>query len=285
MTTQLNGSVSEGSAPRIAGMTAGDAEGFRLADVGPLGHTRVAERVVAAIRSYIDDNRLQRGDKLPPERVFIERLGVSRSSLREALRVLSTTGLIDVRRGDGMYVAAPPEGWSGSSRALFDATEENALVNLVETRLGIELAATIAATERASDEDLEQLKRFLDEQERQVAGDPDYEWEPLAFELAVVEMTGNTWLYSVEVMLRDAWRSLSGDLRESVRHRDEWLSEHRAILASMRARNVGQAQRLVIAHLNLERFQEDLKFRGTGATGRHTTSASSGRPPRGRTRT
>jgi GntR family transcriptional regulator, transcriptional repressor for pyruvate dehydrogenase complex len=263
----------------------GDAESYPLPDVRPIGHPRVAEGIVAAIRSYLDENELQPGDKLPPERVFIERLGVSRSSLREALRVLSTTGLIDVRRGDGMYVAALPEGWSGSSRALFDATEENALVNLVETRLGIELAAMIAATQRASDEDLEQLQRFLDEQERQVADDPDYEWEPLGFELAVVEMTGNTWLHSIELMLRDAWRSLSGDLRESVRHRDEWLSEHRAILASMRSRNVAQVQRLVIAHLSLERFEDDLKSRGKGASRRHTAGDSSGRSPRGRTRT
>ena len=239
---------------------------------------------MAAIRSYIEDNELQSGDKLPPERVFIERFGVSRSSLREALRVLSTMGVIEVRRGDGMYVSEPAEQGSGSVGALFDATEENALVNLVETRLGIELAATIAATQRASDEDLEQLQRFLDEQERQIAGDAEYEWEPLAFELAVVEMTGNSWLHDIEIMLRDAWRSLSGDLRASVRHQDEWLSEHRAILASMRSRNVAQAQRLVIAHLSLERFEDDLKSRGKGGTRSHTWSDGSGRPTRGRTR-
>jgi GntR family transcriptional repressor for pyruvate dehydrogenase complex len=106
----------------------------------------------------------------------------------------------------------------------------------------------------------------------------------LAFELAVVETTGNSWLYGVEVMLRDAWRSLSGDLRDSVRHHDEWLSEHRAILASMRSRNVAQVQRLVIAHLSLERFEDDLKSRGKGGTRRHATSDSSGRPSRGGTR-
>jgi len=266
------------TAPTSAGMGAGDGGIRPLADVGPLGHARVAERVVAAIRSYIEDNELQSGDKLPPERVFIERFGVSRSSLREALRVLSTMGVIEVRRGDGMYVSEPAEQGSGSVGALFDATEENALVNLVETRLGIELAATIAATQRASDEDLEQLQRFLDEQERQIAGDAEYEWEPLAFELAVVEMTGNSWLHDIEIMLRDAWRSLSGDLRASVRHQDEWLSEHRAILASMRSRNVAQAQRLVIAHLSLERFEDDLKSRGKGGTRSHTWSDGSGGP-------
>lgn len=257
---------------------------YRLPDVGPIGHTKVTEWVVTALRAFIEANGMQPGDKLPPERVFIEQLEVSRSSLREALRVLSTLGLIEVRRGDGMYVAAAPEGWTGSATALFDATEENALRNLVETRMGIELAATIAATQRATEEDLTQLQWFLDEQDRQLRSDPGYEWEPLAFELAVVEITGNTWLYDVEVMLRDAWRSLSGDLRASVRRHHEWHSEHGAILASMRSRNVAQVQRLVVAHLSLERFEEDLASRGAAAR-RRPAGQRPGRSARGGTRT
>src|SRR5215217_8483337 len=134
----------------------------------------VAARVVEQIQDYIEGNGLQPGHKLPPERVFIEQLGVSRSSLREAVRVLSTLGLIDVRHGDGMYVAAPPEMWRASSSAIFDATEEHALRNLVETRLGIELAAVTAAAQRATDEDLDRLQQLVDEQARRVASDPHY---------------------------------------------------------------------------------------------------------------
>jgi GntR family transcriptional repressor for pyruvate dehydrogenase complex len=223
----------------------------------PIGRRRVAERVVEEIRSYIEANGLEPGSKLPPERVFIERLGVSRSSLREALRVLTTMSVIEVRHGDGMYVAAGVD--DASPGALFDASEEHALRNLVETRLGIELAATIVATSRASDEDLRRLEAMLDKHERGLQRDPPQRWDPLAFELAVVEITGNTWLHDVELMLRDAWLSLSGGLRASVSRHDEWLSEHRAILASMRSRNVSQVQRLVLAHLSLERFEEDLQ--------------------------
>ncbi len=230
----------------------------RTSRVTGVASRRVAERVVAELRAYIVDNALRPGDRLPPERVFLEQLGVSRSSLREAIRVLSTLGLIGVRHGDGMYVAAPPESWSASSSAIFDATEEHALRNLVETRLGIELAATTAAAQRASDEDLERLQEIVDEQIRHVRGDATYAWDPLAFELAVVEVTGNSWLYEVELMLRDAWLSLSGGLRASVGRYSEWASEHQAILASIRSGNVSQAQRLVTAHLSIERFEEDL---------------------------
>jgi GntR family transcriptional regulator, transcriptional repressor for pyruvate dehydrogenase complex len=245
----------------------------RLTSDEPRGRSgRVAERVVDELRAYIERNELAPGTKLPPERVFLEQLGVSRSSLREAVRVLSTLGLIDVRHGDGMYVAAPPEAWRESSSAIFDATEEHALRNLVETRLGIELAAVTAAAQRATDEDLDRLQQMVDEQARRVESDPDYSWQPLAFELAIIEVTGNTWLYEVELQLREAWLSLSGGLRASVARYGEWVSEHQAIMASLRSRNAVQAQRLVMAHVSFERFEEDLRAPRAGAAGRSATS-------------
>ena len=221
------------------------------------GKGRVTERVVDEILAYIEREGLQGGDKLPPERVFTELLSVGRSSLREAIRVLSATGIIEVVHGDGMYVARPGRPVT-SAKAIFDATEENALRNLVETRLGIELAIMTALTERGSDEDFDTLQALLDEQAAKLEGDPAYRWEPLAFELAAAALCGNSWLNDVEVLLHDAWLALSRGTRTKVGRHHEWHSEHRAILASMRSRNVRQAQRLVMAHLSLERFQEDL---------------------------
>jgi GntR family transcriptional regulator, transcriptional repressor for pyruvate dehydrogenase complex len=232
----------------------------------------VTERVVDELKGYIETNALKPGDKLPPERVFIEQLNVSRSSLREALRILSTIGMVDVRHGDGMYVASGSEYISANASAIFDATEQYALRNLIETRMGIELAAVSAATERASDEDLLGLEQFLDDQERELAENPNFVWEPLGFEMAIVELTANSWLYEVESMLRDAWVGLSSGLRTSVGRHHEWQSEHRAIVASMRSRNVTQARRLVIAHLSLERFEEDLEKRSD----HHKKSAARG---------
>ena len=253
--------------------------GHQTSELMPVGGGgRVAERVVEALRGYIEQNELGPGAKLPPERVFLEQLGVSRSSLREAIRVLSTLGIVDVRHGDGMYVGAGTEATEGASP--FDASEEHALRNLVETRLGVELAAVTAAVQRASDEDLDRLEALIDEHERRLAEDSNYAWQPLGFELALIEATGNTWLYEVEVMLRDAWQSLSGGLRTSVSRHAEWLSEHRAILASVRSRNATQAQRLVMAHVSLERFEEDLRAARAGSGRKTTTSRTSGRRPR-----
>lgn len=242
-------------------MTTSPSE-VELQDIRQVGGGRVAERAANEIKRYITANGLTAGHKLPPERVFIEQLGVSRSSVREALRVLATMGLIEVRHGDGMYVAEPEEVWEATSEAtMFDATEEHALRNLVETRLGIEFAAVTAACARATDEDLDRLEALVDRHEQAVHDGDQTPWEPLTFELALIEMTGNTWLYELELRLREAWLSLSGGLRSSIGRHQEWAAEHRAILASLRSRNVSQAQRLVMAHVSLERFEEDLEAR------------------------
>ena len=67
------------------------------------------------------------------------------------------------------------------------------------------------------------------------------------------------------MMLRDGWLSLSGGQRAPVPRYGEWVSEHQAILASIRSRNTAQAQRLVMAHVSLERFEEDLRAKKSAA--------------------
>lgn len=267
VSANLPGAPKGGPKPVPNGFTPERHQTSALRNAG-LG--KVAERVVHDIRAYIEANDLQPGQRLPPERYFIEQLKVSRSSLREAMRVLATLRLIEVRHGDGTYVTAPSVTGGASSAAIFDATEENALRNLVETRVGIEIAVVNAVVQRASEDDFDRLEQLLDRQAEQMARDPSsYAWEPLEFELALIEITGNTWLYEVEMMLRDAWRSLSGGLKASVSRYAEWHSEHRAILASLRSRNVAQAQRLVIAHVSFDRFEADLRApRAHGARAR-----------------
>lgn len=226
----------------------------------------LTEAIVERIVGYIETNELAPGSKLPPERVFIDAFGVSRSSLREALRVLTTLGTIDVRHGDGMYVLSPTAAHSQDA-LLFDVTEQFALRNLVETRQGIEVAATTAAIYRATDDDLAVLDEYLTHQETDLHSDRRFAWEPLAFEMLIVEMCGNSWLHDIEQMLRQAWQKLSSGLRSSVGRYGEWHAEHLAILASMRSRNVAQAQRLVMAHLSLERFEFDLHASRSSASG------------------
>ena len=72
----------------------------------PLQRTRLYEQVAEQISTWIRDNGLRAGDRLPPERELATRLGVSRATLSQALVALEVVGVVEVRHGDGTVVTA-----------------------------------------------------------------------------------------------------------------------------------------------------------------------------------
>ena len=80
----------------------------------------VTTRAIDSIRAMISSGDLHPGDRLPPEQELADQLGVSRGSLREAVRALAQINVLDVRRGDGTFVTslAPSELLSGLSFAM-----------------------------------------------------------------------------------------------------------------------------------------------------------------------
>jgi GntR family transcriptional regulator, transcriptional repressor for pyruvate dehydrogenase complex len=69
---------------------------------------RMFEEVTRSIIQYIQEEKLERGTKLPPERKLVELLGVSRSSVREGLRILELLNYLESRQGGGTFVSVPP---------------------------------------------------------------------------------------------------------------------------------------------------------------------------------
>jgi GntR family transcriptional repressor for pyruvate dehydrogenase complex len=73
----------------------------------PVQKTRAFREIEAQIRDLIARGQAKSGDRLPPERDMAQALGVGRSTLREAIRVMEFSGLLDVRPGEGTFVCAP----------------------------------------------------------------------------------------------------------------------------------------------------------------------------------
>jgi len=73
-------------------------------DLQPIKKRRLSEYAIDELRKFITSNNLKEGNKLPSERELVERLQISKGSLREALRILEITGLVDVMPGKGIYV-------------------------------------------------------------------------------------------------------------------------------------------------------------------------------------
>lgn len=146
----------------------------------------VSESILALIRS----GELTPGARLPSEPQLIELTGVSRSSVREAIRSLETMGLLEIRRGKGTYIRAIETGAMADAQMLLMLADRRVLENLVEVRVLLEPLMARLAAERATADDLDALRRHLDA----MRDAPDREaWRPphLAFHQALAEATHN----------------------------------------------------------------------------------------------
>ncbi|HLJ80693.1 MAG TPA: GntR family transcriptional regulator, partial [Ktedonobacterales bacterium] len=92
----------------LAGQQATDqpSDGWVLA-IQPITRRALHQQVAESLRELILEGKLQRGDALPPERELATQFGVSRATVREALRTLQMWGLVEARQGGGNYVRAP----------------------------------------------------------------------------------------------------------------------------------------------------------------------------------
>ena len=121
---------------------------------------RMSEAIVEQIKSLIRSNQLLPGDRLPSERDLGERLGVSRVTVREALRVLEAGGLVDIRVGarGGAFVTSPSSVQLGSGLANLISLSPLTAAEVTESRQVVELGIIPLVVERATDEDIADLR-------------------------------------------------------------------------------------------------------------------------------
>jgi GntR family transcriptional repressor for pyruvate dehydrogenase complex len=157
----------------------------------------VTTKAIDNIRAMIRSGELSPGERLPPEQELAERLGVSRGSLREAVRALSQINVLDVRRGDGTYVTslAPGELLSGMVFAM-ELLQVQGLEEVVEVRRLLLPPAAALAAQRVTEEQLTKMHAVIEQLER--ATDPD-EIARLhrRFGSLVFDATGNETLSSI----------------------------------------------------------------------------------------
>lgn len=127
----------------------------------------VTTRAIDSIRQMISSGELGPGDRLPPEHELAERLGVSRGSLREAVRALSQIKVLDVRRGDGTYVAslAPNELLAGLVFAL-ELLQSRDLDEVLEVRRLVLPSAAALAAQRVTPAQLAEMRDVVDQLDR-----------------------------------------------------------------------------------------------------------------------
>jgi GntR family transcriptional repressor for pyruvate dehydrogenase complex len=123
----------------------------------------LTDEAIERIKEMIVSGELRPGDRLPKEADLAERLGLSRNSLREAVRALSLIRILDVRQGDGTYVTSlQPEVLLDTVGFVLDFHRDDSVLHLLEVRRILEPAATAIAATRMTDDQLAELGRLVD---------------------------------------------------------------------------------------------------------------------------
>jgi DNA-binding FadR family transcriptional regulator len=132
-------------------------------DLGPAGAIRRPgyETAAAKIAEFITTSGLRPGDRLPTERALGERLGVSRTVVREAVKVLTATGLVRARQGSGLYVAAEPRPFATAAIDLSMPVDPAHMVSLFEFRCMLEMQTARLAAERITPREVHALQEAV----------------------------------------------------------------------------------------------------------------------------
>jgi DNA-binding FadR family transcriptional regulator len=122
----------------------------------------LTDEAIERIKSMIVSGELRPGDRLPKEADLAVRLGLSRSSLREAVRALSLIRVLDVRHGDGTYVTSlRPEALLETVGFLLDFHGDDSVLHLLVVRRILEPAATAMAARTMTDSEIESLGELI----------------------------------------------------------------------------------------------------------------------------
>jgi DNA-binding FadR family transcriptional regulator len=230
-------------APRV------DDSNVPVGAFAPLPATRTSAVIVGQLRNMIRSGALPIGSRLPPERELCEQLGVSRLSLREALRALESTGLVEIRLGShgGAFVTAPTAGSAGQGITDLLSTSGLSAVNVTEARILFELGVVLPlAVERASETDLRDLRALCDEEE-QARNLKTYDVAvSFGFHLRVARASHNP---AVSMIMESFSDAILMSMREARHEGNSGAAEHRAFVDAIEAGDAGAARQIMASHL------------------------------------
>lgn len=218
----------------------------------PVNAGRISEIIVDQIRALMRQGQLKPGDRLPPERDLCERFGVSRVTMREALRMLESSGLVQIRAGSrgGAFVTAPSSDRIGADLTDMLTLSAISATDVMEVRMILEMGVVPLACERATDRDIAALEETC-ERSRAALRASEYPMEySLEFHARVVRATHNPAL----VMLIESFRgpihmSLERAREVAPEIGDLGTREHERFIEAVRRREPEAAMKIMREHL------------------------------------
>ena len=216
---------------------------------GTVTRDALPDQIASRLIALITERQLKAGDRLPPERELAVTMGVSRSSLREALRALAMLGVAEMRQGDGTYLTALDPEALMKPVGLVLALSDSGLEELFEARKLVEPGLAALAAARIDDDAAAELLRCAE-------STPDVLEEPEAFMWADIELHAQIARAASNAVLSRLLDSIAGMALASRRRtgqlvavRKQSVLDHREIAAAIAAHDADAAYAAMLRHL------------------------------------
>jgi DNA-binding FadR family transcriptional regulator len=210
----------------------------------------LTDEAIERIKDMIVSGELRAGDRLPKEADLAERLGLSRNSLREAVKALSLIRVLDVRQGDGTYVTSlQPEVLLDTMGFVVDLHRDDSVLHLLEVRRLLEPPATGMAATKMTDAEIAELRAVLEPIDA-TTGLEELIAADLEFHRRIAAGSGNPVLatliesLSAPTLRARVWRGLTQDGATARTH-----EQHEAILLAIVNRQPEVAEAWAAVHI------------------------------------
>ncbi len=195
----------------------------------------VPEAIIQRITRMISDGTWKAGDRLPPQRVLAKQLGVSMSSLREALQTLQGMGVLEVRHGEGSFVCHTPTQIVERCLDLALVLDQDMVEDFLNARRAVEGGLAYLAAQRATDDQIAELASLVQKMKKafDAGDDVEYEKHDVAFHRLIAEMSDSDILQYLGSTLFDTLE----DFVRVVPHTQRGWQRHAAVCAAIEARD------------------------------------------------
>jgi len=216
----------------------------------PIRQARASGEIVSQIEHAIFEGELKRGDRLESERELAERFGVSRITVRDALRVLEARGLVLVKVGasGGAFVTETNADQVAESISTMILLRRMTLSGLAEARTVVETATCEFAAERADAAAIKRIEQTVEKGRSVVREQAPHTEASMDFHVAVADAANNELLSATVAAYRDLLVQTLHDMRD-VRSAKMTQKAHEEILDAIRAHDPDAARKLMLEHL------------------------------------
>lgn len=224
----------------------GDIQKTEVIGIGIAKRTSAVDQVVEYMKLAIRSGKYQTGDKLPNEATLSSMIGVGRSTLREAMRILAAYGMVEIRQGDGTFVVNQVAERFFDVLGYMPASNIQEIMNL---RYTVEVGAIIMVYNKLTKEDFSILQGYID----QLNAKYGIEVCALAdrnFHKHLMNITGNQLLIPIEEFLNQMRRNILYQSFSDKRFVDEARKSHENILAALKTKNRDACIEAMLIHLD-----------------------------------